>query len=232
MKLLAAVRGKTRLVWEEPPPISETTADCVLQLSGIDPREDNTGLRVLDFGCGRGRYLEVYGRCVLKSNLFGCDVDEDAIEVTRKLGFDCILLEAGVAKLPYECGSFDVVFSSNVVEHIPRAVYLKYLEEIQRVLRPDGRFVLGAPNYPIKRLYDMFTAMKSENPSYYLFDDPTHVNRLSCRRLESDLRPWFREVHLWASRLFLDGKIAWLRRAETRHRLRALGYKLSGYCVK
>lgn len=58
-------------------------------------------------------------------------------------------------------GSFDVVFASNLLEHLERADATKLLAESRRVLRPGGRLILMQPNFRL-------------NPGRY-FDDFTHV---------------------------------------------------------
>lgn len=47
-------------------------------------------------------------------------------------------------RLPFEDGSFDLVFSEFVFEHLPEPEVA--LEEIDRVLRPGGSFVVLVPN--------------------------------------------------------------------------------------
>jgi SAM-dependent methyltransferase len=57
--------------------------------------------------------------------------------------------------------SFDVVFASNLLEHLERPDTSRLLGEARRVLRPRGRLVLVQPNFRL-------------NPGGY-FDDFTHV---------------------------------------------------------
>jgi 2-polyprenyl-3-methyl-5-hydroxy-6-metoxy-1,4-benzoquinol methylase len=57
--------------------------------------------------------------------------------------------------------SFDVVFASNLLEHLERPLATKLLGEAHRVLRPHGRLILMQPNFRL-------------NPGRY-FDDYTHV---------------------------------------------------------
>lgn len=57
--------------------------------------------------------------------------------------------------------SFDVVFASNLVEHLERELANRLLDEARRVLRPGGRLMLMQPNFRL-------------NPGRY-FDDFTHV---------------------------------------------------------
>ena len=57
--------------------------------------------------------------------------------------------------------SFDVVFASNLLEHLERADTSRLLAEARRVLRPGGRLILMQPNFRLQ-------------PGHY-FDDFTHV---------------------------------------------------------
>ena len=223
----------SRAPWQDPPPVAPSTARKVLDVCRIDPDANNCSLRVLDFGCGKGRYMQLFARHIPASNVFGCEVDAKAVRYVRQLGFNCLLLDTSFSFLPFEDNSFHLVFSSNVIEHIPNPNYLCYLVDIYRVLRPGGVFAIGAPNYPIKRLYDIWTAIKTpEYRKYYLFDDPTHCNRLSIFQVERDLKRLFSNVYLKPSWLPLESIIPLLRSRGVRYRLRCLGYKFFGSCTK
>lgn len=58
-------------------------------------------------------------------------------------------------------GDFDVVFASNLLEHLERPAASKLLAETKRVLRAGGRLILMQPNFRL-------------DPGRY-FDDFTHV---------------------------------------------------------
>jgi SAM-dependent methyltransferase len=83
----------------------------------------------------------------------------------------------GVAAVVGDCtdlsrfadASFDVVFASNLLEHLERADTLRLLGEAHRVLRPGGRLLLVQPNFRL-------------NPNEY-FDDYTHVAIFTDRSL-------------------------------------------------
>ncbi len=57
--------------------------------------------------------------------------------------------------------TFDVVFASNLLEHLERPQSDRLLAEAMRVLRPGGRLILLQPNFRLQ-------------PGRY-FDDYTHV---------------------------------------------------------
>jgi SAM-dependent methyltransferase len=101
------------------------------------------GRRVLDAGCGVGLYVAAFRR--FTETAYG--VDLDAEKVAQAAGHSPYVQVASVEALPFADGSFDLVLSHEVVEHVAddRAAAV----EAVRVLRPGGRLVIYAPN----RLY-------------------------------------------------------------------------------
>jgi SAM-dependent methyltransferase len=90
------------------------------------------GLRVLDVGCGQRPWAELFGRawCI------GVDIG------TWGSRPDVV---ATAAALPFAASRFDLVFSSQVLEHVPEP--RPVLAECARVLRPGGELVLSVPFY-------------------------------------------------------------------------------------
>jgi SAM-dependent methyltransferase len=89
--------------------------------------------RVLDLGCGANRDLAVYRSAAVE--VWGTDFDaHPALEHARWFR----PLRPGGA-IPFDDGSFDVVFANMVLEHLrdPAA----FLAEVRRVLRPGGTFL-------------------------------------------------------------------------------------------
>jgi SAM-dependent methyltransferase len=74
----------------------------------------------------------------------------------------------------FDSGSFDVVFASNLLEHLERPATAQLLAESARVLREDGILMLLQPNFRL-------------NPGGY-FDDYTHVAIYTDRSLADYLR--------------------------------------------
>lgn len=87
--------------------------------------------RVLDVGCGAGNLLSKLPPC----RAFGVDVEPE-------------ILRGGVAgdaaALPFRDGVFDIVFCSEVIEHVPDPDGL--VAELRRVLRPGGVAVVSTIN--------------------------------------------------------------------------------------
>jgi len=101
------------------------------------------GQRVLDAGCGVGMYLVAFRR--FTDAAYG--VDLDPARITQAAKGSSNVQVASVEALPFADGSFDVVLSHEVIEHVTddRAA----VAEAVRVLRPGGRLAIYAPN----RLY-------------------------------------------------------------------------------
>lgn len=98
--------------------------------------------RLLDAGCGTGGFL----RWALASGSFasaaGVDIGSTAIELARESLPGVELRAAPLRALPFEDGSFDLVVSNDVLQHVPDADVRASLGELRRVLAPGGTFLL------------------------------------------------------------------------------------------
>jgi len=115
--------------------------------------------KTLDLGCNdhpRNPYA-----C---PELYGVDLDVHDIQ-------NVIYRQANLAlePIPFEDNYFDYVSAFDFIEHIPRILpkdnttrlpFIELMDEIWRVLKPDGIFYAVTPAYP----------------SAEAFQDPTHVN--------------------------------------------------------
>ena len=104
---------------------------------------DVAGLEVLDLGCGTGRHslwLASAGATVT-----GVDFSEGMLEEARaKPGAEAVRFLAHDLQqpLPFAAGSFDMVVSGLVLEHL--GALGAFFAEARRVLRPGGRAVVSA----------------------------------------------------------------------------------------
>jgi demethylmenaquinone methyltransferase/2-methoxy-6-polyprenyl-1,4-benzoquinol methylase len=78
------------------------------------------------------------------NEVLGIDLSEDMIEVAdRKNKIENLKFEVGDAtKLLFENNSFDVVTSSFGLHEMPKEIMLKTLDEVKRVLKINGQFII------------------------------------------------------------------------------------------
>lgn len=121
--------------------------------------------RHLDLGCGNKPrnpygYTELHGIDLYHSSQVN---DEHTIKVANM----------ALEKIPYPDNFFDSVSAFDFIEHIPRILqktefetrfpFIELMDEIWRVLKPNGTFYAVTPAYPHAEA----------------FQDPTHVNIIS-----------------------------------------------------
>jgi len=104
------------------------------------------GARVLDIGCGLGKYVQKFQE--RGAEALGLDIDAKRLREGAK---DVPGLMLGISEgLPFKDGTFDLIVLNEVIEHVndDRAT----MREAQRVLKPGGHVAIYAPNrlYPFE----------------------------------------------------------------------------------
>jgi SAM-dependent methyltransferase len=108
----------------------------------LDEVRHPDGGRVLDLGCQYGlmtTLLDRPGHFVVAT-----DLNPESLKSMRRLSRQLALVRADARALSFHPNSFDLINFTEVLEHLsdPRAA----LEEIMRVLRPGGVFILTTDN--------------------------------------------------------------------------------------
>lgn len=97
------------------------------------------GKKVLDIGCGRGRWLsffkEKYGAIVA-----GVDLSDYAVQACKDKGFNAY--KASITQMPFEDNCFDFISSITVLMHLPYELKEKAISEISRVLKAGGKIII------------------------------------------------------------------------------------------
>jgi ubiquinone/menaquinone biosynthesis C-methylase UbiE len=106
--------------------------------------EARPGERVLDLGCGAGRFVAALRDA--GADPVGVELADAALARARRNvpGADLRLVAAD-GSLPLGHGEVDLVWCSEVLEHVPDT--LAFLTEIRRVLQRGGRLLVTVPDH-------------------------------------------------------------------------------------
>jgi len=122
--------------------------------------------RVLDVGCGSSRIIGS-GRMV------ALDIVLAKLRYARRYGNP--LVHGSIFDLPFKDATFDCVICSEVVEHVPADE--RVFSELDRVLEPGGRLILGTPDYDRWRWRALEWLYGRLAPGGYADEHITHYGR-------------------------------------------------------
>ncbi|MEC0227944.1 glycosyltransferase [Paenibacillus alba] len=142
------------------------------------------GKVVLDAACGEG-----YGSSILSetaASVTGIDISEQTIEHASKTytNNNLTFLVASIERLPIEEHSVDVVVSFETIEHVNESLQKSFLNEIKRVLKPDGILIISTPN---KLVYSDLRDYKN----------PYHIKEFYKDEYNDFLKGYFEEVEIF-----------------------------------
>ncbi len=102
------------------------------------------GGTVIDLGCGPGTVLRLIHDKRPDLTLIGADIDPAIIRIAEKQagGKNIQFYVASIDEVPFEPQSAEIVISSLVFHHLDEPVKRRAFEQIRRILRPDGIFLL------------------------------------------------------------------------------------------
>jgi SAM-dependent methyltransferase len=171
-------------------------ADQILRLlksAGVNPDS-----RVLDVGCGFGRYLKLLTASGL--NMAGVEINPDIAAANRKAGLVCWTAE----EFKLSTDQFDAILMSHVIEHFSPVDLLAFMDGYLDRLKPGGKLIVATPLMS-DYFYDDFDHIRPYQPTGILMvfgERAAQVQYYARNRLAlCDI--WFRRtpLHLSHSRL-------------------------------
>lgn len=111
--------------------------------------------RILEAGCGTGRFCCLLAKDFPSSTILGIDISENALKIAESMrllfGFDNISFKKGdLFSIDFPDNYFDVVFNEGVIEHFSldgNPTYKDALKEMVRVTKPGGKIIVAVPNW-------------------------------------------------------------------------------------
>jgi SAM-dependent methyltransferase len=95
--------------------------------------------RLLDFGCGCGRFLRHLRPLADRVELHGTDIDAEMIEWVRShIEYGRYEVAPHEPPLPYEDHYFDLVLAHSVFTHLDARLQDLWLSELRRITRPEA----------------------------------------------------------------------------------------------
>ena len=100
-----------------------------------------SGDRVLDLGCGTGRYAELFKNRDIK--YIGADIAEEQIKIAKRKHPEAEFKVIDPLNFSFPDNYFDKIYSIAVFHCIPsKEIRLQFLEETKRILKPNGKLIL------------------------------------------------------------------------------------------
>ena len=101
-----------------------------------------SGARVIELGCGSGRFLPVLRR--IATVRVGVEGHLRSLQRAREMDPDAYLLHGDITRVPLAAAQFDTVIALDVLEHVDP---LPFLREANRLARPGGSLLLSVPAF-------------------------------------------------------------------------------------
>lgn len=99
---------------------------------------------ILDLGCGLGRHSIIFAKEGF--DVTAADLSEHAVEHLRKWqskeGLHIKTACCDMKKLPFDAETFDCLWAYHVISHTDTSGCIEIVNEIHRVLKPDGEIYL------------------------------------------------------------------------------------------
>lgn len=100
--------------------------------------------KILDVGCGGGAFSLILKQELNARELYGIDISEERVRLANSNGVQAFQRDTDCEDFPFEDNFFDAVFALEHIEHLYNPDHA--LDEVYRVLKPEGFFVLSTPN--------------------------------------------------------------------------------------
>lgn len=162
------------------------------------------GARILDVGCGTGRWLRRFLEFGFQPT--GVDATHGMLRLARSRQTVSPLIAGEAFRLPFADAAFDCVSDITVVQHIPVELQPAALAEMMRVLKPNGTLIL-------------FELIRGHGTHIFPHEPKDWIQQVT--RLGGELNRWYGQEFLLFDRAFVRLARAIARRQITSPQLNA-----------
>ena len=101
---------------------------------------------ILELGCGHGALIHIARQMGFR-NFNGVDGSPEQVAVARRLGIDGVVQGDVLKALSNQAdGSLDGVVAFDLIEHFTKNELIGVVDEVHRVLKHGGRWIIHTPN--------------------------------------------------------------------------------------
>jgi len=189
----------------------------------------NKDLKILDVACGGGwKCLTEYGEVT------GIDLSLSSLKNSKKIYNN--VYQADAFNLPFSNESFDVIVGMDFFEHIKTSKKQELLNELKRVLKSNGKIMMGMPMVSREKMA-RFTRSYSDLYKKYWIDQDDHVGLETPREIISHFRKTgFKVIKTYNYWVNLLMPLSYLKYLDNEYRMKSkfidLNVRFSKFIVK
>jgi len=140
--------------------------------------------KIIELGCGAGNYIRYFSD--LGFDATGVDISEKAIEIARELakksGVKCEFIVADVLGDMSEIKTeYDFVYDWELLHHIFPEDRNKYIENVQRLLKPQGHYLSVCFSEESTQFGGLGKYRKTPIGTVLYFSNEAEIESLFCR---------------------------------------------------
>ena len=216
---------KYRLRLARYPALAEYLQDWLQQAPQADLQRP---LQLLDIGAGFGRSFVYLGAAGIAEefNLSGIDIDPERKADVFQGGDWQIKFGNAEEPLAFADNSLDVVICEQLLEHLNHPE--KVIQEVHRVLKPQGIFIVGVPTFP-----EPIAKLRRWSIKRWGLRGSDHIQTYSLKSIRSALAPYFDEDCARGFRVISGGILrGWENYSWWYQFNRWLGRHVPGLCIE
>jgi ubiquinone/menaquinone biosynthesis C-methylase UbiE len=127
-----------------------------------------TKAKVLDLGCGTGRFLEFANH--------GVDLSPKMIEVAQSKFPNTEIREGSVSSIPFDNDYFDIIYSLHVIMHLDSKITADFLTESYKKTNQNGLLIFDFPSKKRRKLVN-YKPQNWHAANHFSVDELLKLNR-------------------------------------------------------